>query len=145
MDFYEQFSFPEKTQRTKLAVLFTLKSRTNVPKRDLTVAFDSRHPLTEGFSVQYAYWLVFRKDGRAGDHYHKKKKEIFIPLGGSLSVELKDPKTGKKETLKIKASENHALYIPAGINHSVMAEEDGSILLVLANTPATEEDTYRIK
>lgn len=143
MDSHEPFSLPEKTEKTKLATLFTLKSKQHWPKRTLSVAFDSRHSLVEGFDVNSAYWLVFEKDGRAGGHYHNKKAEIFYVPKGTIEVELEDVKNKEKETIVLEAKKNHALYIPTGVKHSVVSKENGSILIVLATSPGTEDDTFR--
>ncbi len=142
MDYYEQFSMPAKALRKGRATLFTFKARKDRPGRDLTVAYDARHPPAEGFGVEYAYWIAFRSGGAAGGHYHRKKAEVFIPLAGSFSVELKDPQTGAAEELEISAKEGHALHVPAGMWHRVKALDGRPKLLVLASSPASEDDTF---
>lgn len=145
MDFHEPFSLPEKSMKTKLATLFILKSKEHIPKRKLKVAFDSRHPLAKGFEVNYAYWLTFEKGGVGGGHYHNEKAEMFFPLNGSFRIDLEDAKDHRTEAIHLDTKENHALYVPVGICHTVTSLDDGGILLVLATTPGTEEDTFMLR
>ncbi len=94
----DTYSKPLKIEKYKLGVLYYMKPRTKKPGRELLVPYDERFPFVPGFKTRYSYFVRFLKRGNcAGNHYHKIKKELIIPLTGKFEVRLEDIKTKKQE------------------------------------------------
>lgn len=139
------YSKPVLIEKTKLSKTFHLKRREKKekPGRSLSVVFDKRYPLLEDFDNNYCYFVTFYKvNDSAGNHYHKKKEELFYPIVGEMAVDLENIKTKEKEEIKLDAKEHKVLYVSKGIAHRVVAKKEGSILLVVATYPNSEEDEF---
>lgn len=130
--------------KTKLGTKYLIPARDDPkkPGRKLTVVWDEKFPLRPRFKNRYSYQVEFKTRGsQAGNHVHKKKAEIFIPIKGSFKVILCDPISQVNETLTLKIGE--ALYIPARVAHVVIAKSARSILLVIANHPNNHADEFK--
>lgn len=142
MDIYSQ---PLKQEKTKLATIFYLNPR-NLPEkpgRSLSVIWDKRCPLVDGFENNYQYIVSFiKKDERAGNHYHASKQEIFIPVSGQIKVCLENPESKETEEIILNSSENKVLYIPPKIAHVAISNSDICSLLVLASFPNNLADEF---
>jgi len=139
----ERYSMPFMVEKTRLRTVYCMDARraTVMPGRELMVAYNNAIPLVEGFEMNYAYFVRFLEDGNvAGNHYHLKKKELFVPVVGEFTVQLEDIVTKEQEELKISAKDYAALYIPLKVSHKVTAAKAGNVLLVIANTPASDAD-----
>lgn len=131
------------------------------PGRELIVHHDQRFPLINGFRPDYIYTVDFQSKGVwAGNHYHKLKHEIFIPLAGEFLVMTQDVQSNEYRGCKIsahadrKTSEKfadfpsdservvHNLYIRTMLAHKVICESDQGILLVLATSPNNDGDEF---
>lgn len=137
------YSKPIRSQKTKLARLFHMRPRKNPqkPGRALHVAFNNVLPLIRGFHPRYIYWVhFFKKRVWAGNHYHRKKFELFFPLRGEFAVHLQHIHTRLQEHIVLNEAQASALAIPTGIAHKVVAQTDNALLLVLASSPAEETD-----
>lgn len=136
----EQYSNPLQKERTKLSTIWHLNPRRSKPGRELIVCYDQRTPLVN-FNPVYSYVVRFHeKFNTAGNHYHKRKQEILIPLEGNFEVHLEDVETGEKEILKLNSVEPTALHIKTGLAHKVVSKEDRGILLVFASSPSDDKD-----
>lgn len=141
----DHYSKPIKTVQHKLATQFFFEPRLNPQKqgRELVVNFDSRFPLVPGFVLQYSYYVRFFEAGNtAGNHYHKEKKELFIPIVGDFTVTLENIETKERETIELKTSDYSALLINTPIAHAVTASASGAVLLVLASSADVDSDEY---
>jgi dTDP-4-dehydrorhamnose 3,5-epimerase-like enzyme len=141
----DQYSVPLESQETKLGHLFKLQPRQKPekPGRTLKVLWDERSPLIEGFQNRYSYIVSFDSEGNtAGNHYHEKKQEIFIPLEGVLRVVLENIETKEREEVEISSSEHLAFFVPSRIAHAVTSKSESAILLVTASSAGTEEDEF---
>jgi len=142
------FSHPYKKTKLKLGTLFYMKPRRNPdkPGRELFVAYDDRFPIIEGFKTHYAYYVrFFEKGNQAGNHYHKKKQELFIPIIGSMAIELEDIATKETEQLTMRHDEYCILHVGTEIAHKVTANEPGSVQLVMATSPNNDGDEFPYK
>lgn len=140
MDKIEQFSKPIKTEKTKLGTKIYLNTQKLNSKRDWTVLFDERHT-SENFKVKYVYYARFKENNSvAGNHYHKIKKELFIPLEGEFEIYLEEISTKQKETITLNSKKNVAFIIGTKIAHKIISKNSKGILLVLANNPSKEKD-----
>ena len=96
----DQYSEPLKTEKTKLGIKYWLNPRKTRPGRELIVTYDRRFPLVD-FSLRYSYFVRFlEKDNVAGNHYHEKKQEIFVPIEGVFEVHLEDVSTKEREVVR---------------------------------------------
>jgi hypothetical protein len=142
----DTYSSPIEIKKTKLSRIFSMKPREipEKPGRSLSVAWDSRIPLVPNFKNRYSYIVTFDGIGNiAGNHYHVKKEELFIPIEGRLKIMLEDRRTKEKEQITISAKEHKIIYIPTNIAHVVMADSNPAILLVIATYPDSKEDELK--
>jgi len=141
----DDYSRPVSTRATRLAKVFTLRERAKreKPGRTVSVVWDERWPLVNGFVSRYCYVVRFGGRGDiAGNHYHKSKQEIYYALHGAFSVILEDVATNTREELKLEAGNNQFIYVAANIAHVVVARTGDAILLVTASRPETPEDEF---
>jgi hypothetical protein len=141
-----QYSKPLDKINTKLSTVFLLNSRDSKKGRFWIPLFNNELPLM--FEVKFAYLSrILERDNVSGNHYHKLKEEIIVPLGGSFEIHLENVETKEKEMVLINSNENKAIYIKTGISHKVISKKNQGLLLVLASTPSTIEDEieYKIK
>ncbi len=141
MDIYSK---PLKIKKYKLGILYYMRPRTKKPGRELLVPYDDRYPFVKGFKTHYSYFVRFLKRGNcAGNHYHKKKHELLIPLVGEFEVKLEDIRTKKQERLIIRSKNYVAFYIHPRISHAITSKTKNGIFLVMATSPALETDDCR--
>jgi quercetin dioxygenase-like cupin family protein len=137
-------SRPLKMIKCRFGTLFFLRPRRNPqkPGRVLVVAFDERLPLVKRFKCYYVYYVHFLKQGNiAGNHYHRKKNEIFVPVSGNFKVDLERVRPYSiREHIGLHPYQ--ALHIPHGIAHRVEAVNDNAVLVVLATSPNDEDDEF---
>lgn len=142
MDIY---SMPVRKRRGKLANVFYMPPRRNrqKPGRELVVAYDARHLLVKKFKLRYSYFVHFFKKGAiAGNHYHNKKEELFIPIKGNFTVLLTDIKTNSRQKINISSKEFPVIHIKKRIAHKVISRSKDSVLLVMASCPGSIEDEH---
>jgi mannose-6-phosphate isomerase-like protein (cupin superfamily) len=99
---------------------------------------DDRRILIEwvrDYPVRFCKAIIIKSGTEIGDHYHKKKDEIFYLLKGSGTVTLGD--------LTYSFQEDTSIFIPRKQNHSFKLKK-GSILLGAATKPYDPEDVYEL-
>jgi len=146
MDIY---SYPINQKKTKLATIFQIKPREipEKPGRSLSVVWDKRLPLIEGFENNYDYIVTFKNKGeKAGNHYHNSKQELFTPVIGQVKVILEDINTKETEEIIMDSKNHQILYVPPNIAHTVVADSDVCALLVIASFPnnLADEEPYQL-
>ena len=135
----DQYSKPLKAEETKLTTIYSLNSRDSKKGRLFMPLFDERFPLA--FQVKYTYLSKFlEKDNASGNHYHRIKEEILIPLQGTFEIYLEDTKSREREMISLSGDDNKGVYIRTGVSHKVVSREETGILLVLASSHSTLED-----
>lgn len=147
-DAMDVYSKPVKVKKVRLGVLYYMNPRRdpNKPGRELFVTYDDRFPFVEGFKTHYSYLVRFLERGNsAGNHYHGKKHELFIPVAGEFIIQLEDTATKEKETLTINSDDYVIFYIKPRIAHKVTCKGANDILLVMATSPNSKEDEYPYK
>jgi mannose-6-phosphate isomerase-like protein (cupin superfamily) len=145
----DEYSKPISQRRTKLAKIFTLKERANPekPGRAVSIVWDERLPLIEGFTNRYSYVVRFtEQNGKAGNHYHKQKQEIYYALHGEFTIVLEDVATKEREELHLKSGDNQFIYVPVSVAHVVISQTNDDALLVVASHPeiSTDEIPYLV-
>ncbi len=146
----DQYSVPIAEERTGITKIFQIKIRkkSEKPGRTLTVVWDARRPLIKGIVNRYSYLVKFEKRGSlAGNHYHKRKQELFFAVNGDFLITLEDIETKKKEQISLRAKDDKMIFIPSRIAHVVVSTTKNAILLVTATSAGTEADefTYKFK
>ncbi len=135
----DRLSKPLKKEKTKLATIYWLNARDSKKGRLFIPAYDERFLLE--FKTKYVYISEFlEKNNAAGNHYHKVKQEILIPLQGEFEIHLVDIETKEKEIIPASPKEHKAIYVKTGVAHKVVSKEDTGVLLVLASNPSAPED-----
>lgn len=135
----DHLSHPLEVKQTKLAKVFSLNFRDSKKGRLFVPIYDERFPFV--FKVKYTYFSkFFEKNNASGNHYHKMKEEILIPLEGSYEFHLEDINSKEKEVVRLKDDDLKAIYIKTGISHKVISKEDTGVLLVLASSPSSLDD-----
>ena len=144
-DSMDKFSKPVKTKTHKLGKVFFMKPRRNPkkPGRELVVNFDSRFPLVENFAINYSYYVKFFDKGNfAGNHYHIKKRELFVPILGDFVVKLEDIKTHTTEEINLRSEDYCAFSFSRETAHKVISKNKDAILLVLATSSNIDDDEF---
>ena len=80
---------------------FTKKSGTLLP-----INFDNKFPI----KVKRIFYLFGKKGQYRGDHAHKKCKQLFIPLSGSVSLIMK--RNGKEKKINLNVKKKEAILVP---------------------------------
>jgi len=145
----DEYSKPVSERVTNLARVFTLKERAKPekPGRAVSIVWDERLPLIENFKNRYSYVVRFtQQNGKAGNHYHKLKQEIYYALHGEFMIVLEDVTTKEREELRLKAGDNQFIYVPISVAHVVVSQTDDDALLVIASHPeiSTDELPYQV-
>jgi len=136
----DKYSSPLKTKKTKLGIKYWLNPRKTKLGRELLAIYDQRLSYMK-FEPRYFYYVRFLKEGdTAGNHYQRKKEELFIPLEGDFEVHLENIASKKREIIKLNALENVAFYVKTNISHKVVSKKKEGVLLVLASNPSMDED-----
>lgn len=104
--------------------------------------YDNRFPpIPELQNLPFVYVSQFlEKDNASGNHYHKKKREVLIPLHGEFEFHFEHTETKEKEIFRIKATENKAVIVPLLVSHKIISLLDTGSLLVLASTHSSLDD-----
>ncbi|MCX6704398.1 MAG: WxcM-like domain-containing protein [Candidatus Woesebacteria bacterium] len=142
-DSADYLSSPISERKTKLTRLFVMPIRRSPekPGRELTVVWDRRAPLVEGFDNCYSYLVTFTEKGSfAGNHFHHNKQELFSPVVGSFTVFLENVKTKENEEITLETGQ--ILYIPPNIAHTIISNSEISSLHVSATYPNNKEDEF---
>ena len=135
----DQYSKPRETIETKLSIIFLLNPRDSKKGRLFMPVYDER--FLWKFQTKYAYISKFLEEGNtSGNHYHKVKEEILIPLQGRFEICLEDIKTKEQETICVESGENKAIYIGIDIAHKIKSKDEKGILLVLASNHSSSKD-----
>lgn len=101
--------------------------------------YDERFPYV--FKAKYIYVSKFlEKDNTSGNHYHKVKEEVLVPLEGRYEFWLEDINTKEKEKISLEDSDLKAIYIKTGISHKVVSKGASGVLLVLASSASSLDD-----
>ena len=118
----------------KLAVL----PRIHDPRGNLTFIEGNQHI---PFSIQRVYYLYDVPGGATrGGHAHKELQQLIIAASGSFDVILDDGFERRKYTLN---RPNMGLYIPQLVWRELENFSSGSVCLVMASLPYSEDDYYR--
>lgn len=142
IDVYSQVT---NVSGTRLGTRYELPQRRDPakPGRSLSVAWDARFPVVPGLTVSYSYVMRFDQPGGvAGNHFHRKKQELFYPVHGEFTVVLADLESGEREQADMSGAAPFFLHVPVLVAHAVVARSAGACLLVLADAPNATGDEF---
>ncbi len=132
-----------RTQKLSIIRPYTNRWLTHIPLTQVSKLM--------GEACTFIYHNTMLPEVVAGNHYHKKKKEVFMCTYGELEAVLLDPKSGARVTKRLssnpKSPDNILLYVPLGIAHAVRNVDDQtSVLTVFSNMDkGYEKDTIAYK
>lgn len=94
------------------------------------------------------YFITFNRKGTIrGNHYHKKWREWFGIVTGSVQVELEDVRTKRRVSLALSARKNTYTRLEIGpyIAHTFVSKTNFSSLLNYADDEWRASDRYEYK
>lgn len=142
----DKFSKPIKIVNYTCGKLFYMEPRRdpNKPGRELIVTFNEKFHIIPNFEVKYSYYVRYLENRNcSGNHYHEKKQEISILIHGSGTAILEDIETKVREKIFLDSKDYSMLYINSKVAHKFIANEAGTIELVLATNPNNNEDEFK--
>ncbi|MDE5955443.1 MAG: FdtA/QdtA family cupin domain-containing protein, partial [Bacteroidales bacterium] len=96
---------------------------------------------TVPFDIRRAYWLYDIPGGKSrGGHAHKDLRQLIVAVSGSFTVTLDDGNV--KRTFLLNRPYQGLLVVP-GIWRTLDDFSSGSVCLVLASHPYSEDDYIR--
>ena len=111
----------------KLPKIFYFKKFTKISGKLLPITFNKKFPI----KVKRIFFIYGKKKYKRGNHAHKKCSQIFIPIIGTIKINMKYKKTEKSINLSHNGSK--ALLVPPRIWTSVESLNKDSIVLVLTD------------
>lgn len=120
----EQYSHPLKRDESALRKILTLNPRDSKKGRLFMPVFDNRFPSIPEFeNLPFVYVSQFlEKNNASGNHYHKRKREILIPLHGKFEFHFENIETKEREVFIIDANVEHkAVIVPLLVSHRIVS------------------------
>ena len=86
--------------------IFKLKSYTKKSGKLVPINFNREFPI----KVKRIFYIFGKKNHYRGDHAHKKCKQLFIPVSGSVSLIMKT--NDKEEIVTLDSKNDKAILVP---------------------------------
>jgi len=86
--------------------IFKLKSYTKKSGKLVPINFNREFPI----KVKRIFYIFGKKNHYRGDHAHKKCKQLFIPVSGSISLIMKT--NNKEEIVTLDSKNDKAILVP---------------------------------
>jgi hypothetical protein len=108
------------------------------PLRQVTVVeLDERAP----FPVRRIYWIHAVEEGEMrGYHAHRTTQQLIVATSGAFEIVLDD---GHARRTFVLDDPTRALWVPGGLWRVIRTLATGSVLLVLASAPFSEDEYIR--
>ena len=90
----------------KKVIVFKLKSYIKKSGKLIPINFNRNFPI----KVKRIFYIYGKKNHYRGDHAHKKCKQLFIPVSGSISLIMKS--NDKEEIITLNAKNNKSILVP---------------------------------
>jgi len=90
----------------KKAKVFKLKSYIKKSGKLIPINFNRNFPI----KVKRIFYIYGKKNHYRGDHAHKKCKQLFIPVSGSISLIMKS--NDKEEIITLNSKNNKTILVP---------------------------------
>ena len=86
--------------------IIKLKSFIRKSGKLVPLSFDSKFPI----KVKRIFYIYGKKNNYRGDHAHKKCRQLFIPVSGSISLIMK--RHDKEEIITLNSKNDKAILVP---------------------------------
>ncbi len=86
--------------------IFKLKSYIKKSGKLIPINFNRNFPI----KVKRIFYIYGKKNHYRGDHAHKKCKQLFIPVSGSISLIMKS--NDKEEIITLNSKNNKSILVP---------------------------------
>ena len=93
----------------------------------LPITFNNKFPI----KVKRMFFIYGKKKYKRGDHAHKKCSQVFIPIKGTIKINIKYRKT--KKSVLLSANRSRSLFVPPKIWGSVEFLNNNALVLVLTD------------
>jgi dTDP-4-dehydrorhamnose 3,5-epimerase-like enzyme len=90
----------------KKVKVFKLKSYIKKSGKLIPINFNRNFPI----KVKRIFYIYGKKNHYRGDHAHKKCKQLFIPVSGSISLIMKS--NDKEEIITLNSKNNKSILVP---------------------------------
>jgi oxalate decarboxylase/phosphoglucose isomerase-like protein (cupin superfamily) len=118
-----------------------LKARRSADERGwLHVALGASQ-LPAGVSFGELYVVRANAPGdRRGDHFHRKMDEWFTLVEGNATLQLRDPATDERLTVRLDGNIPRTFRVPAGVAHCIVNDGPGPMTVVAWATAEHDPD-----
>ena len=86
--------------------IFKLKSYSKKSGKLVPINFNNKFPI----KVERIFYIFGKKNYYRGDHAHKKCRQLFIPVSGSISLIMK--RHDKEEIITLNSKNDKAILVP---------------------------------
>jgi hypothetical protein len=119
----EQYSQPLERDENNLRTIITLNPRDSKKGRLFMPVYDSRYPAIPEFeNLPFVYVSQFlEKNNASGNHFHREKREILIPLHGKFEFHFEHTETKEKDVFVIDSTESKAVIVPLLVSHRIIS------------------------
>ena len=90
----------------KKVKVFKLKSYIKKSGKLIPINFNRNFPI----KIKRIFYIYGKKNHYRGDHAHKKCKQLFIPVSGSISLIMKS--NDKEEIITLNSKNNKSILVP---------------------------------
>ena len=104
-----------------------LKSYIKKSGKLVPINFNSKFPI----KVRRIFYIFGKKDYYRGDHAHKKCKQLFIPVSGSISLIMKS--LDKEKTITLNSKSDKAILVPNLVWCRLKFMTKNAIVLIACN------------
>ena len=111
----------------KLPKIYNLKKFAKRSGKLLPITFNNKFPI----KVKRMFFIYGKKKYKRGDHAHKKCSQVFIPIKGTIKINIKYRKT--KKSVLLSANRSRSLFVPPKIWSSVEFLNNNALVLVLTD------------
>lgn len=116
--------------------------------KHLEVKEDNRGQLVEAFKFPndgQVFYVIATPHSIRGNHYHKRKTETFLIVGGSAEVVVRDRATGDTMRAEVNDDNPMTITILPNFTHAIAAGKYGCLFLVWASEIYNDKDpdTFR--
>lgn len=84
--------------------------------------------LIDGRTVRHVGLITCRTGSVRGNHYHERQDQWIHVLDGQVALYYEDRRRESSTVERVEMAAGEMVYIPAGVVHAVVAQEDARLL-----------------
>ena len=110
----------------------------------LEVKVDYRGKLVEAFKLPsdgLVFYLNIKPGEMRGNHFHLRKTEHFLVVGGSAVISVRDKESGTVVHTEVSETNPLVVHIHPNNTHNITAGKYGCICLIWCDEQFNEEDS----